>query len=206
MSSLVRPRPGERDARQRWATPDWLVRGIERWSGVRVWLDVCAERWSAKAPDWIGPGSPLGEDGLAVAEWLRPSAACWCNPPFSAIEPWVQRARREVQRAAELGTTGQRTGLWLLVPPRTWCSWYSALRLMERARHAHRTTLDGGRISFEPPAGVATSSPMGSCELWWVSHGRRVLPEVVSLRDLRSGMMRSEAERRRRITLKEEMS
>ena len=70
MSSLVRPRPGERDARQRWATPDWLVRGIERWSGVRVWLDVCAERWSAKAPDWIGlTATPERNDGISLAPW-----------------------------------------------------------------------------------------------------------------------------------------
>lgn len=193
MSSLTKPRPGERDARQRWATPEWLVRSVERWSGAPVVMDVCAEEWSRKAPEWLGPGSPLGEDALSVRSWWEvasgshaPARALWCNPPFGDIEPWVQRAHWEVMQLFS-SECRQRCGIWLLVPPRTWCDWYSCLRSMERAHLAHRTTIDGGRIAFEPPRGVAASSPMGSCELWWVSQHGRALPSVVSLRDMKSG-------------------
>lgn len=186
MSSLSRPRRAQGDARQRWATPEWLVQAIERQSGLEITLDVCAEQWSRKAPEWLGPGSPLGEDALSVRSWWEvasgshaPARALWCNPPFGSIEPWVQRARSEVLRAL---SHQQRCGIWLLVPARTWCDWYSVLRGMERAHLAHRTTIDGGRIPFIPPDGIRASSPMGSCELWWMSAHGRALPPVVSLR------------------------
>lgn len=187
-----RPEAGAREARQRWATPEWLVRSVERWSGAPVVLDVCAEHWSRKAPQWLGPGSPLGEDAFSVRSWWEcapgaaaPSRALWCNPPFGAIEPWVSRARREVMRRYLAGSE-QRCGIWLLVPPRTWCAWYSILRGMERAHLAHRTTIDGGRIPFVPPDGIKASSPTGSCELWWLSQHGRALPLVVSVADMRS--------------------
>ena len=162
-----RPKAGAREARQRWATPWWLVQAIERQSGMKITLDVCAERWSAKARRWYGPGSPEAEDGLS-APW---TGVVWCNPPFAAIGPWVDRALYEVDRDCSL--------IWLLVPPRVELAWYHRLVRQAELGHRARRTVLTRRVAFSPPSGIPASSPSGPVELWQIDwEGPRLLPPV----------------------------
>ena len=159
----------DRTSRQTWATPRVLVEAIDALASppAPVDLDVCAEAWSAKATRYLGPGSTLGLDGLA-APWSEHSlSAAWCNPPFNAIAPWVEKAILELGRGVRVR---------LLVPPRTDCGWYH--RLVEgEGEWAHRSVL-GRRVAFEPPEGVVASSPPGPVELWTLAP-RRDLPRVI---------------------------
>ena len=100
---VKKPRAKATKERQKWTTPDWLVREAEQLVGRVVELDACAEATSAKAWRWYGPGSDLGEDGLA-GEW--DASLTWVNPPYSNIAPWVTKAlahTREHPEAKEIG-------------------------------------------------------------------------------------------------------
>lgn len=186
-------------ARQRWGTPPWVVAGIERLTGTRVTLDVCAEAWSAKAERWYGPGSPLAEDALAIpaSQWLfdfarnldaipnrwRRKPAAWCNPTYSAIDPWVDRV-------IELAPRGLLT--WLLVPFRSERGWVR--RLLDRP--AFLTVITGDRIDFEPPPGIEPTSPMGSVVIFQVGGGAARLPVGINHETLRrAGEIELEARR-----------
>lgn len=150
-----------------WATPPWLVRGLEDLTGRLVGVDVCAEAWSRKGPMWWGPGSPYAEDGLRVdwrevEGWVR-----WCNPPYANIDPWVERA---------LALGGARAPTWLLVPARTDRPWWHALDEAAEQRRAWVTWLEG-RVQFAPPPGVVVKNNKapGGVVLWQVGGGARLL-------------------------------
>ncbi len=74
---------------QNYATPDYLVRALERELGRPFDLDVCAEEWNAKAPRFITEA----ENGL-TAQWGRRN---WCNPPYSDQAAWMRRASAEAE-------------------------------------------------------------------------------------------------------------
>ena len=62
-----------------------------RLARVEAWdLDVAADEESHWAPTWYG----VKDDGL-FAPW---AGRVWCNPPYSDIEPWVQRAWSAIRR------------------------------------------------------------------------------------------------------------
>ena len=79
------------------------------------------------------------EDGLAQ-EWDKNS---WCNPPYSDILPWAEKALE-----SDVTTV-------LLLPMRTASPWFRALTGERRvAWYAFK-----GRVAFTPPPGVKNSSP-----------------------------------------------
>lgn len=60
-----------------------------RLAGVDGWdLDVAADEESHWAPRWFG----VEQDGLAQ-HW---HGRVWCNPPYSDIKPWVEKAWDEM--------------------------------------------------------------------------------------------------------------
>lgn len=79
---------------QNYATPDYLVRALERELGRPFDLDVCAEPWSAKAKRFYSKK----DDGL-TQPWARLN---WCNPPYARQDLWLAKAARA---AAERGLT-----------------------------------------------------------------------------------------------------
>lgn len=170
----------DRKARQFWATPWWVVRGVEELSGYRITLDVCAELSTAKAPVWFGPMSMNGADGL-TAGWARfvgSGDAAWCNPPYNDLMSWVRRA-------ITMAGFGLRT--FMLIPYRSDRPYVASLL---DYHSAHLTNLWGdkvkdGRIAFEPPPGVEASTPMGGVVLWQVGGSRR-LPLTLRTSELKA--------------------
>lgn len=70
-------------ANDEWETPGWLIQHANGLFGVFD-LDVCATELNRKAHLWYS----LENDGLALP-WDR---KWWCNPPYSDISPWVEKA------------------------------------------------------------------------------------------------------------------
>jgi len=113
-------------------TPEWFVHSLESLLGVYFELDVCADEDTAKAPQYYTPEM----DGMA-RDWIDPS---FCNPPFSAPVPWVNRAHRQA-------TSGVRTAVLLPDNPETK---YARLA-HERADTLIRMPF---RLNFERPDGT----------------------------------------------------
>jgi phage N-6-adenine-methyltransferase len=68
-----------------WATPPQF---FERLAGrFDFKLDACAQEWSAKCAEWYSEQ----DDGLALP-W---QSWTWCNPPYSRVADWLQKAHRE---------------------------------------------------------------------------------------------------------------
>ena len=92
----------EIDPRQEWETPPDLWAAIN--DEFHPTIDVCATAANAKCFWYIGPQGEeegraelWGIDGLQT-EWLQgDNQAAWCNPGFSNIRPWLQRAYEQTQ-------------------------------------------------------------------------------------------------------------
>lgn len=75
----------------------------------------------------------------------------WCNPPYSDIPPWIEKAYQEMTDC------GNTTVLLLPVDPSV--GWWSKALFATEIRF-----LVGGRVQFVPPPGVTPSSNKGgSC-------------------------------------------
>lgn len=155
------------DSRQKWGTPLWLVREAEHLVGRKVDVDACAEPWNAKAEHWYGPGSLLGQDGLA-AEWSN--NLTWVNPPYSDIGPWVAKAIRHTLANPE-------AKVLLLVPPRTDMEWWHDL-----VEAGARMMSIRPRVYFMAPGELKASSPSFPVVLWEVGGSTKTLPLTMNWR------------------------
>lgn len=80
----------EKDCAQ---TPKWFVQSLESLLGVRFNLDVCANKATAKVDNYFSLDEK-GHNGLELP-W---DSINWCNPPFSDIAPWLNKARAEAEK------------------------------------------------------------------------------------------------------------
>lgn len=135
------------------ATPDALFHDLHARFDFTV--DVCAIPSNAKLPRFYDPTT----DGLA-ADWS--GERVWCNPPFSDIRRWVEKAGR---RDADLCVQ-------LLPANRTEQGWWQDL--VEPYRDVADTGLAveflRGRTRFRPENGVIAPNerpPFGCCLLIW---------------------------------------
>lgn len=150
------------DGDQRFTTREtdlWCrkVAGVEKWD-----LDVAACEESHLAPDFY----TKADDGLSK-RWC--AKAVWCNPPFSDIEPWVQKA------IAEMLAGGPDVIAMLLPASRTEQAWWQ--NLVEPRRDRDFGNIGRGRLTthFLPgrtrfghpgnPEGVGVGSPPFGCVL-----------------------------------------
>lgn len=74
-------------------TPDWFIYSLQSFIGKYFTLDVCALPSTAKLNRFYSLAN--GTNGLKLG-WLDFN---WCNPPFSNIPAWIEKAVLE----AELG-------------------------------------------------------------------------------------------------------
>ena len=87
-------------------TPPWLVQAVEAWRGIKFELDVCAQPQTAKCAAFYS--LQTGLDGLSLP-W---ASVNWCNPPYSLITPWVNKA------IIEPGDT------FMLIPDKPEVAWF----------------------------------------------------------------------------------
>lgn len=77
--------------KQDWGTPRPFFEVLHEEFGFT--LDVCAAHYNATLPRYLGPGSPIAENGLE-ASWE--GEQCFCNPPYEDIAAWLAWAVRNV--------------------------------------------------------------------------------------------------------------
>mgnify|MGYP003677152990 FL=1 len=68
-------------------TPWWFIKSLESFTSLNIDLDVCCAANTAKADKFYSLDE--GNNGLELL-WDKVS---WCNPPYSGIAPWIDRAR-----------------------------------------------------------------------------------------------------------------
>lgn len=73
----------EKDCAQ---TPIWFIESVEKLYGKKFDLDACSLPTTRKCQDYYSLEN--GEDGLLLP-W---QPLTWCNPPFSDILPWLEKA------------------------------------------------------------------------------------------------------------------
>jgi len=81
-------------SKQDYQTPPEFLRAVVRQFGT-ITLDVAADAENRVCPRYVGVGSDLGANALAIdwAEFSAPGAVVWCNPPFSDMAPWAERCK-----------------------------------------------------------------------------------------------------------------
>ena len=106
-------KPGR--SKQDYGTPDEFLIAVRRRLGVESFA------WDLSATRGVNECSPFGcytleDDALAgdVSRWLFPGW-CWLNPPYSDINPWVERAY-------ESGRVGGRVAV--LIPASIGANWW----------------------------------------------------------------------------------
>lgn len=126
----------------------------------RFTVDVAANARNTKCMRFFSPE----DDGLAQS-WA--GERVWCNPPYSDIEPWVQKAWGE----------GQAQVIVMLLPAnRTEQGWWQGLVEPHRDRRGSRLSVKflPGRYRFiragQATVGPNERPPFGCCLLIW---GRR---------------------------------
>ena len=123
--TVPRQKPGK--SKQDYRTTPELLLAIEKEFHVEEWdVDLAADPSTAiainhneeaphRAPRalFLGPGSELGENSLAV-DWSQFPGDAWLNPPFARIEPWAEKC----------ATTVRSGRIFLLVPASVGSNWY----------------------------------------------------------------------------------
>jgi phage N-6-adenine-methyltransferase len=141
-------------------TPWWLFDAVQRKYSITFKLDVCANRATAKCAEYFSL-QERGENSLQ-----RPwSAMNWCNPPYSDIQPWVEKAAFE----AGIGNTTV-----MLIPDKPEVGW------MRHARSKADTVVHmTSRIKFIRPNGEPFLDSKGKeqgpkfpvCLVFFTPHG-----------------------------------
>ena len=135
------PEP-ERDG---WRTPQKVFEWLDRI--YRFDYDTaCTSENALATPIWSEIGAGISQDALAVP-WF---GTCFCNPPYSQIGPWVDKAINEAER----GST-----VVMLIPSPNGEAYHA-----KALRHAKRLILINGRLAFINADGKPVSgNSRGSC-------------------------------------------
>jgi|SRR5215813_2913480 len=131
----------------------------------RFTVDVAAATHNAKCPRYFS----IADDGL-LQSWA--AERVWCNPPYSDIRPWVEKAWMEADHAELI--------VMLLPANRTEQAWWQELVEPYRDRRIgltveflaerQRFVRPGSVVDmFGRPRGAVERPPFGVCLLVWSS-------------------------------------
>ena len=144
----TRSRPENDDRR----TPQSLFDDLHAVHSFTV--DAAASTENAKLPRYW----TIETDGLSQP-WH--GERVWCNPPFSNIAAWVEKAERETSRGCELV-------VMLLPANRTEQPWWQDHIEEARASGSVSVRFLRGRTKFEYANGVVKKAPpFGCCLVTW---------------------------------------
>lgn len=114
-----------------WQTPVWLFDALTL--EFDFWLDAAANEQNALCAYFL----TLEQDALKN-DWVS-YGAIWCNPPYSNLKPWIEKAAEQCVK--------QNKAIVMLLPADQSTSWYSlALKSVDEVR-----IITDGRINFINP-------------------------------------------------------
>ena len=153
--------------RATWRTPRDLFDALNH--EFAFGLDAAAEPASRLVGQWLGPGSAVAEDALAVDWSAITTGPIFCNPPYSrllgiAIMPWVEKCAT----TAEQGCTV--VAVLPLSPQTRWFRAHVWSKADEIRLIPHRVTFIDPETS-EP----AHNAPGNTCIVVWRGRLRREL-------------------------------
>jgi phage N-6-adenine-methyltransferase len=153
----VAARGGANDAVDDRATTPADFARFDDWLGPFT-LDVAASARNAKCSRYF----TVADDGRGQS-WA--SERVWCNPPYSRIGPWIDKAWREYEST---------DGIAMLLPAnRTEQGWWQQMvePYRDRVGSALRVLFLPGRMRFIAPGahgiGPNERPPFGCCLLTW---------------------------------------
>ena len=135
-------------------------------------LDAAAVEENSKTEKWC-------RDGLSES-WA--GERVWCNPPYSDLKSWVQKAWDEFQKA-----DGPELVAMLLPANRCEQVWWQELVEPQRESLSFRVRFLKGRMRFGRPGWVAPEKgdrpPFGVCLLLWArpSVGEKAIQKALQL-------------------------
>lgn len=161
--ALVNPATSNTDPelKDEWRTPGWLFAYLDEKYGPFT-LDAAANSGNTLCPLWLGPGSEIHDDALALARWGQPGEQrrVFANPPYSRgmVDKFVRKAHVEAK--------AKRARVCLLVPSVTEVPWWHDLVWnAERGKFRVGVTVEflKPRVRFCRPDGtVGGSGGIGS--------------------------------------------
>ncbi|MDC9591746.1 phage N-6-adenine-methyltransferase [Xenorhabdus sp. XENO-10] len=132
-----------------WQTPLSLFLALDLEFGF--YLDAAADAQNTLCAHYL-----TERDNALECDW-ESYGGIWCNPPYSNITPWVEKAAIECRK--------QLQPIVMLVPADTSVGWFDlAYETVDEVR-----LITGGRIQFVPAIvrGKNSSNPKGSMLLIW---------------------------------------
>lgn len=119
-----------------WSTPPEVFNALDQ--EFCFGFDVCAEDGTAKCAEyWTIEDDALTKDWVLASSIVRRSndSSLWCNPPYSNIKPWVEKA-------IEAQLNGRMTVMLVMCDPSV--KWFS---LAQQYASEIRFVTDG-RLAF----------------------------------------------------------
>ncbi|WP_340608040.1 phage N-6-adenine-methyltransferase [Xenorhabdus bharatensis] len=131
-----------------WQTPLPLFKALNL--EFKFTLDVAASAQNALCTHYL-----TERENALDSDWVS-HGAIWCNPPYSHIRPWIEKAAIESQK--------QLQPVVMLVPSDTSVGWFKlALETVDEVR-----LITGGRVQFIPvEQRKRNSNTKGSMFLIW---------------------------------------
>jgi phage N-6-adenine-methyltransferase len=131
----------------------------------RFTVDIAASPHNAKLENFY----TIEDDGL-TASWA--GERVWCNPPYSNIRPWIEKAWEETAWSPDGFTSVSAPLIVMLLPAnRTEQGWWQELVEPYRGRYAFDVEFLPGRMRFIAPGadriGANERPPFGCCLLIW---------------------------------------
>lgn len=132
-----------------WQTPQALFDNLNKEFNFNC--DVAASQENTMCDQFIGEE----HDSLGKHRWLKSN---WCNPPYSDIKPWIEKAITEHQK----GKT-----IVMLVPADTSVKWFKLAY-----ESCNEVRFISGRLSFinAETQKPANGNNKGSCIFIWRAH------------------------------------
>lgn len=138
-----------KNERDYWQTPIEIFNALDREFGF--WLDAAASESNALCAHYL-----TELDDSLNSEWAS-YGSIWCNPPYSDIGPWVEKAAEQ--------SRAQSQAVVMLLPADISTGWFiSAMQSADELR-----LITGGRVQFVPASvtGMRKSNPKGSLLFIW---------------------------------------
>ncbi|HBS7908561.1 TPA: phage N-6-adenine-methyltransferase [Klebsiella pneumoniae] len=138
-----------KNERDYWQAPIEIFNALDREFGF--WLDAAASESNALCAHYL-----TELDDSLNSEWTS-YGAIWCNPPYSDIGPWVEKAAEQ--------SRAQSQAVVMLLPADISTGWFiSAMQSADELR-----LITGGRVQFVPASvtGKRKSNPKGSLLFIW---------------------------------------